>query len=105
MSAMIFVLAHIEVHEGQRDAFLVEFRKIVPLVRDEVGCIEYAPTVDTATDIPVQQPLRTNIVTVVEKWQTVETLKAHLVAPHMLEYREKVKELVVGSKLHILELA
>ena len=102
---MIIVIAVIEVVPGQRDALLEEFRKIVPDVRAEVGCIEYGPTVDATTDIEAQIPNRDNVVTVVEKWESLDALKAHLVAPHMMEYRPKVKHIVVGSKLHILENA
>ncbi|MEX0728219.1 MAG: antibiotic biosynthesis monooxygenase [Planctomycetaceae bacterium] len=100
---MIYVLATIELAEGTRDRFLEEFSKIVPLVRAEEGCLEYGPTVDTVTDIAAQLPLRSNAVTVVEKWESLAALKAHLAAPHMQSYRPKVKEFVVKSQLQILE--
>ncbi len=102
---MVFVIASIELAEGCRDAFLEEFRKIVPAVRAEAGCIEYGPTVDVESGIDAQQPLRDNVVTVVEKWESLDALKAHLVAKHMQEYRPRVKEMVVSSKLQILQPA
>jgi quinol monooxygenase YgiN len=102
---MVIVIAEIQLNEGTRAPFLEEFHKIVPLVREEVGCIEYGPTIDSQTDIPAQIPNRPDVVTVVEKWESVETLKAHLVAEHMVAYRPKVKDYVQGSKLHILEPA
>jgi quinol monooxygenase YgiN len=76
---------------------------VVPLVRGEAGCLEYGPAVDVPTGIAAQQPLRENVVTVVEKWDNLEALLAHLQAPHMQAYRARVKELVVGSKSHVLE--
>ena len=88
--------------EGQRDSFLAEFRKIIPLVHAESGCLEYGPTIDAASDI-TNQNVDGNRVTIVEKWESIETLKAHLVAPHMLEYRPKVKDFVVSSELRVLE--
>jgi len=100
---VIYVIATIEVAPGQRDAFLTEFRKVVPLVRAEAGCLEYAPAVDLPTDLPAQAPARENVVTVVEKWESLAALRAHLQAPHMMEYRARVKELVVGARLHILQ--
>lgn len=100
---MLSVIAEIEVVDGKRDEFLEEFRKVVPLVLAEDGCVEYGPTIDAETDIPAQIPRRRSIVTVVEKWESLEQLKAHLVAPHMTEYRSRVKELVVGSVLRILD--
>ena len=104
-SEMIHVIATIEIAEGQRDAFLEEFRNIVPAVRDEKGCIDYGPVVDSDTDIEKQTLKGINVVTVVEKWESKEALKAHLVAAHMAEYRERVKDLVLGMTLHILEPA
>ena len=102
---MIFVIASIELNPGTRDDFLREFRQIVPLVRAESGCIEYGPTVDATTDLPVQGALRPDCVTVVEKWESLDHLKAHLVAPHMMAYRPKVKDFVQSVKLQILEPA
>ena len=99
---MIFVIATIEVVEGQRDAFLAEFHRLMPLVHAEVGCIEYGPTVDVVTGIAVQIAHRPLVVTIVEKWDSLETLKAHLVAPHMIEYRVRVKDFVKGVTLQVL---
>jgi quinol monooxygenase YgiN len=100
---MIHVIATIEVHEGKRDALLTEFRRIVPLVRAEDGCIEYGPTVDAQAGLPVSTPLRPNVLTIIEKWASLDALRAHLGAPHMIEYRTRVKELVKGVSLQVLE--
>ena len=37
-----------------------------------------------------------------EKWESLEALQAHLVAPHMLEYREGVKDLVQETIIQVL---
>ena len=99
---MIFVIATIEIADGKRDAFLAEFRKIMPTVQAEEGCIEYGPTIDVAANIPRQEPLRENVAVIVEKWASLPALQSHLQAPHMLEYRERVKDLVKSVKLQIL---
>jgi quinol monooxygenase YgiN len=99
---MIHVIATVELQDGKRDAFLAEFRKLVPLVRTEEGCLEYGPTVDVDTGLAAQTPVRTHVVTVVEKWENLEALKKHLQAPHMIAYRSKVKEYVRGTKLQVL---
>ena len=101
---MIFVIANIQIAEGKQAAFVEEFKKIVPDVLAEDGCIEYGPTTDATTDLDKQQT-DASIVTIVEKWESLDALKAHLVAPHMNAYRERVKDLVVGSQLRILEPA
>ncbi len=102
---MIHVIASIEVNDGKRDAFLTEFHKIVPAVHAENGCIEYGPTVDVDSGISRQLPVRENVVTIVEKWESLEALHAHLQAPHMLEYRERVKDLIKGAQLQVLQPA
>jgi quinol monooxygenase YgiN len=102
-AGMIHVIATIELAEGKREAFLEEFRKLVPLVRAEAGCLEYGPAIDVATGFPIQIPLRENVVTVVEKWESLDALKAHSQAPHMVAYRPKVRDLVLGTKLQVLQ--
>ena len=101
---MVCVLASIELHEGQRAAFLEIFTANVPKVRQESGCLEYFPAVDLDSGLPVQR-LEENMVTVVEKWQSLDALRAHLAAPHMLEYKDKVKTLVKAISLKVLQEA
>ncbi len=100
---MIYVIATIELKPGTREAFLAEFNKNVRNVRAEKGCLEYGPTVDVKTDIQAQIPLRENVVTIMEKWESLQALRAHLGAPHMAMYRERVKDYVAGTTLQILE--
>jgi quinol monooxygenase YgiN len=102
---MIHVIATIQVEPGTRDAFLAEFRKVVPHVRDEAGCLEYAAAIDVATPLSVQDPIRNDVVMVVEKWESIDALLAHLKAPHMADYRERVKEYVDGVRLQVLQPA
>ena len=100
---MIYVIATIDLQPGKREEFLAEFAKIVPLVQAEEGCLEYGPTIDLETNISAQPPERTDTVTIVEKWEDLECLERHLIAPHMIDYRPRVKSLVAGSSLQILQ--
>lgn len=102
---MIHVIATIELAPGRRDEFLAEFRRLVPTVHQERGCLEYGPAIDADTDIAPQSRNGDEVVTVIEKWESVDALKAHLAAPHMQQYRERVKDMVKGMTLHILEPA
>jgi quinol monooxygenase YgiN len=102
---MIHVIATIEVVPGKRDEFIGHFNANVPNVLAEDGCLAYGPTVDLETDLAVQIPLRDNVVTIVEQWESLDHLKAHIVAPHMATYREKVKDIVKGASLQVLEPA
>ena len=102
---MIHVVAAIQLVPGRREDFLKEFKAIVPAVLAEKGCVEYVPTIDLETNVGAQPPLRADVVTVVEKWEDIPSLEAHLMAPHMLEYRAKVKDLVQSTQVLILEPA
>lgn len=102
---MIVVLATIEVREGRREAFVAEFHKVVPLVRAEAGCLEYFPATDCAAELPVPVASRPNVVTIIEKWESIDALRVHLVAPHMTDYRVRVKDFVAGVTLQILQPA
>ncbi|MEO8135140.1 MAG: putative quinol monooxygenase [Betaproteobacteria bacterium] len=99
---MIHVIATIELAPGTRAAFLAEFRKVMIPVSAEVGCIEYGPAVDIDSGLAAQLKLGEDRVVIVEKWDSVEALKAHIVAPHMLAYRTTVKEFVRGTELRVL---
>ncbi|BCG48932.1 hypothetical protein GEOBRER4_n3828 [Citrifermentans bremense] len=101
---MICVVASITVKEGKREEFLEIFNANVPKVRDEQGCVEYFPAVDVESGIGVQK-LDQQVVTVMEKWQNLEALNRHLESAHMLEYRERVKDLVEGVSLKVLQQA
>jgi quinol monooxygenase YgiN len=102
---MIHVIATIELAAGTREQFLAEFRKVVPEVLREAGCIEYGPSVDAETDIPNQHRIGPDRVTIIEKWDSVPALKAHAVAPHMQAYRARVKDFVKGMELRVLSPA
>ena len=102
---MIHVIAKVSTAVGRRDAFLAEFQKLAPSVRAESGCVQYTPTVDADTDINIQQRAGENTVIIVEQWESVQALKDHLVAEHMVAYRERVKDLVEQVQLEIFETA
>ena len=100
---MIHVIANIEVKPGCREEFLRAFLENVPNVLAENGCIRYDPSLDVDSGIPVQGEVRENVVTIVETWESLDHLKAHLEAPHMATYRKKVADLVAGVRLQVVE--
>lgn len=102
---MIHVIATITARPGRRDELLAEFRQILAKVRAEPGCIAYGPAVDAASDIAAQHAVGSDAFVVIEQWADLAALQAHLQTPHMLDYREKVRHLVAGSEIRILEPA
>jgi quinol monooxygenase YgiN len=99
---MIHVIATLELAPGTRSAFLAEFAKVVPLVRAEAGCVEYTPAVDAETTLAAQHRIGPDRVMVIERWESVETLAAHDVAPHMQAYRARVKDYIRGREIRML---
>ena len=98
---MINVIASIHIKEGRLSEFIKIFKSNIPKVLEEKGCIEYVPTIDVPTGLPLQE-LDNNVVTIIEKWDSLEDLQAHLSAPHMLAYKEKVKDIVDKLSLKVL---
>jgi quinol monooxygenase YgiN len=99
---MIHVVATIQVKPGKRAEFLEVFEANVPNVLAEDGCLSYEPTIDVDAGVEAQPALREHVAVVIEKWASLEHLHAHLQAPHMEAYREKVKDLVEDVELRVM---
>ena len=102
---MIHVVAIITAKPGQRDAILEAFKANVPAVHAEAGCIEYGPAVDADGVGGFQTKFGADTFVVVEKWETLDALKAHAVAPHMAAYGAKTKDLLESRVIHVLSPA
>jgi quinol monooxygenase YgiN len=102
---MICVIATIEVAAGRRAELLAHFRELVPKVRAEKGCIEYAAMIDVHSGLEAQAPFRENAITMVEKWENLDALKAHLKTLHMAEYFRVAEDLRLSMNLQVLEPA
>lgn len=102
---MIHVIAVITAKPGKREEILTHFRANMPACRAEKGCIEYGPAVDAENALSVQTKVGPETFLVVEKWESMEALKAHAAAPHMAAYAAKVKELIASRTIHILSPA
>ena len=101
---MIHVLAMITAKPGRRDAVLEIFRANMPAVHAEKGCLEYGPAID-AEGIGFQTKLGPDSFVVVEKWESIEALKAHAAAPHMAAYAAKTRDMIASRVIHVLSPA
>jgi len=99
---MIHVIASIKVKEDSLDAFIDVFKANVPHVLKESGCLGYEPVKDLPTGLSIQET-DPAVITIIEKWESPEALKAHLATPHMVEYQKKTKDMVAGVSVKILE--
>ncbi len=98
----VHVLAIITAKTGMRDRVLAAFRANVPAVRAEAGCIEYEATIDAEGVGGLQTRFGDDTFVVVEKWQSLDALKAHAAAPHMAAYAAKTKDMLASRVIHVL---
>lgn len=103
--AMVHVLAVITTKPGMREKMLEIFNANVPAVHAEDGCIEYGATIDHENAGDVQTRYGDDTFVVVEKWASLDALKAHMKAPHMAAYGQKVKDMQAGRKIYIMSNA
>ncbi len=99
---MLHVLAFIKVKKGCMERFSSIFKNNVPVVRAEIGCVEYSPAIDFQTGLPIQDT-DPDVFTVVEKWSSYEDWQAHMAAPHMKAYKEDVADIVESVTIKILQ--
>lgn len=102
---MIHVLAIITAKPGMRDRILEAYRANVAAVRTEDGCIAYEAVVDVRDGVPGFAQFGEDSLVVVEKWASMDALRAHAVAPHMKAYASQVKDLTANRAIHVLEPA
>ena len=102
---MIHVIAVITAKPGMRDTILTHFRVNVPAVKAEQGCIEYGAAVDAENALAFQTKYGPDTFLVIEKWESMDALKAHAAAPHMAAYGAKTKEFIASRVIHILQPA
>ena len=102
---MIHVLAVVTAKPGMRDSILAAFRANVPNVLAEKGCIEYGAAIDAENALGFQTRYGPDTFVVVEKWESMDALKAHAAAPHMAAYGAKTKDMVANRAIHILSPA
>lgn len=100
---MIHVIAVITTKPGLRDSVLEHFRANVPAVRAEDGCIEYGAAIDADPALGFQTKWGADTFLVIEKWESMDALKAHAAAPHMADYAAKTKEHIASRVIHILQ--
>ena len=99
---MIFVIAESILKDEAATAEFIRIAKAnIPTVRAEKGCISYNLNAD-CKEGPAAANAKANVLTFVECWESVEALQAHLAAPHMKAFMEKVGPLRIGKSLKVV---
>jgi len=99
---MIHVIATIELKPNSREDFLKVLRDNVPKVKAEAGCLSYEPAVDIDSGLPDQGAIRERVVTIIEAWENLESLGAHLKTPHMSAFFNAVTDYMANVNVQIM---
>jgi quinol monooxygenase YgiN len=100
---MLNVIVTMKIKEGRMQDFLTVCGELRPLVLKEKGCQGYDYLRDTASPLGIQEPVDADRVTLLERWESVEALTAHLATPHMKEAGLKMKELRSSVSARVFE--
>jgi quinol monooxygenase YgiN len=76
---------------------------IVPTVRAENGCQMYTLLKDAQTDWEKPMRFGERTLWMIEKWDSIEALKAHINAPHMKAFGPTVRPMRSSGTFHVLQ--
>ena len=100
----VWVLCRFDLKSAaDRAEYVAQTKAILDAVRKEKGCLEYRLLGDCDTDWDRPQRFGEKTLWMVEKWASVNSLKAHLATPHMKAFGAKASGLRSGSTFHVLE--
>ena len=99
---MIHIVAVITAHPGKRDELLEAFCQVLPLVHKEKGCVEYQPLTDAEGVSKSAALLGKDVYMVIEKWDSIDDVRAHASSSHMADFQQKTGHLVADRKVHVL---
>lgn len=100
---MVHVIVTMRIKEGRMQEFLAACKELRPLVLKEKGCLAYDYTRDTESPRGPLAPLEANRITLLERWESLEALKAHLATPHMKASGDRMKVMREGEELRFTE--
>jgi quinol monooxygenase YgiN len=101
---MIHVIATITANAGQRADVLALFSKNRPAVLAEEGCISYEAVIDVPGAGAFQTPLGDDTFAVIERWESIDALKAHAASAHMAEYGRNSAPFVAKRAINVLQV-
>ena len=91
---MIYVIGWLTVKPGKREELMVLTTPVLALTRKEKGCLFYELHPST---------LDSNLIVVIEGWETKNDHEAHQRAPHHLAFGSDVARLSIEGKFEEIE--
>jgi len=102
---MLHILVTMMIKEGRMQEFLAVCEELRPQVLQEKGCLAYDYTREVPSPLGIQEPLEPNRITLIERWESLDALKAHMEAPHMKKAAARLKDLRASVTARVLESA
>lgn len=100
----VYVLCRFDL---KADADIADYKKktldVIPKVHAEKGCRLYTLLEDAKTDWKAPMRFGERTFWMVEKWDSIEDLKAHIQAPHMKAFAPTVSGMRTSSTFHVLK--
>lgn len=100
---MLHVLVTMMIKEDRMEDFLALCKALRPQVLKEKGCLAYDYTREIASPLGIQPPVVANRITLLERWESLEALQAHMETPHMKEAGPKMKDLRLSVEARVTE--
>ena len=100
----VWVLCRFDLKPNANKAdYIAQTKAILSAVRKEDGCVEYRLLGDCETNWEKPQRFGDRTLWMLEKWASVNSLKAHLETPRMKAFGPKIKPFRSASTFHVLE--
>lgn len=99
---MITVVTTVGIKKDKKADFLKLFKDVLPKIKQELGCIEYFAAIDIDSKIPIQI-MEENVIMILEKWDDIKSLYAHLNSEHMKKYLKQVETFVTNVSIKVLQ--
>ena len=100
---MIHVIVTMRIKEGRMQDFLAACAALRPQVLQEPGCLAYDYTRDGEAPLGIQPPIEADRITLIERWVSMDALKAHLATPHMHAAGAGMKDMRASAELRFME--
>jgi quinol monooxygenase YgiN len=100
----VYVLCRFDLNDdADISDYIAKTQAVVPLVRAENGCQMYSLLADAKTDWEKPQRFGERTLWMVEKWSSIDALKAHIEAPHMKAFGPTVRPMRKSGTFHVLQ--
>ena len=100
----VYVLCRFDLKpDADRADYVKKTLEVVPTVRAEAGCLGYTLLEDAKTDWDKPQRFGERTLWMLEKWASIDALKAHLETPHMKAFGPTVRPMRTNGTFHVLQ--